>query len=83
MQRGQRMSLFRSLRQLLLADHPFNLPFVEALTERKYAGLRKFRVGEYRVLFTLDLQPVHHQKFDYQGTLVVIMIEHRKDIYRP
>ncbi len=37
----------------------------------KFAGLRKFRVGDYRVIFTI-----------LEDTVVILRISHRKESYR-
>jgi len=37
----------------------------------KFSGLRKFRVGNYRIIFTL-----------IEDTVLILRISHRKDIYR-
>lgn len=83
MQRGYRMAVFRNLRHLVNADAPYELDFVQALQGERYKHIRKFRVGNYRILFTLDTRSVTHQKFTYKGTVVILGIGHRKDIYRP
>ena len=40
---GQKQSVFRHLRQLLIADEPYGLTFVEMLKESKFERIRKFR----------------------------------------
>ena len=37
----------------------------------QFAGLRKFRVGEYRVIFTI-----------IDDSVLILRIKHRKDVYR-
>ena len=37
----------------------------------KFSGLRKFRVGDYRVVFTI-----------MEDTVLVLRIGHRRDVYR-
>jgi len=37
----------------------------------KFSGLRKFRVGNYRVIFTI-----------IDETILILRIQHRKDVYR-
>ena len=37
----------------------------------KFAGLRKFRVGNYRIIFTI-----------IDETILILRIQHRKDVYR-
>lgn len=37
----------------------------------KFAGLRKFRVGDYRIIFTI-----------IEDTCLVLKISHRREVYR-
>jgi len=37
----------------------------------KFAGLRKFRIGDYRVIYTI-----------IENTVLVLRISHRRDVYR-
>ena len=37
----------------------------------KFSGLRKFRVGNYRIIFAL-----------IEDTILILRISHRKDVYR-
>jgi mRNA interferase RelE/StbE len=55
----------------LLADNPRRLS--KPLTN-ELLGLRTARRGDYRVLFTLDVE---------EHTLYVHRIEHRSDVYKP
>jgi mRNA-degrading endonuclease RelE of RelBE toxin-antitoxin system len=55
----------------VLADNPRRLS--KPLTN-ELLGLRTARRGDYRVLFTLDLE---------EHTLYVHRIEHRADVYKP
>lgn len=73
----------RLLRRLVNADAPYELEFVENLEGEQYKKIRKFRVGDYRILFTLDTRPVTHNQHLYKGTVVVLKIDWRKDVYRP
>jgi mRNA-degrading endonuclease RelE of RelBE toxin-antitoxin system len=54
-----------------LADNPHRLS--KPLTN-ELLGLRTARRGDYRVLFTLDIE---------EHTLYVHRIEHRSDVYKP
>ncbi|HQO08559.1 MAG TPA: type II toxin-antitoxin system RelE/ParE family toxin [Clostridiales bacterium] len=50
-----------------LADKPESCPELKG----KFAGLRKFRIGDYRIIFTIkDMQ-----------TVLVLRIRHRKEVY--
>ena len=55
----------------VLADNPYRLS--KPLTS-ELLGLRTARRGDYRVLFTLDLE---------EHILYVHRIEHRSDVYKP
>lgn len=83
MQSGHRGGVFRDLHALVNADAPYDLPFVDKLEGKQFEGIRKFRVAHYRVLFMLDTRPVELQKHRYKGTVVILTIDHRKDVYRP
>lgn len=79
---ASRRAIFRHLQQLLEAEAPYLLPFVDMLKEKRYVRLRKFRVGAYRVLFDVDVKPVDQGEYQYKGTLRIIEIEDRKDVYK-
>lgn len=53
------------------------------LQGESFQRLRKFRVGDYRVIFELKNDPIEHQKHPYLGIIIIIAIGLRKDIYRP
>ena len=55
----------------VLADNPYRLS--KPLTN-ELLGLRTARRGDYRVLFTLDIE---------EHILYVLRIEHRSDVYKP
>lgn len=73
--------MFRRLRQALEAEDPYALPFVEMLKDKKFERLRKFRAGDYRVIYVVEFSPVTDQGFTYRGTLFVTHIGNRKDVY--
>ncbi|MFA7123413.1 MAG: type II toxin-antitoxin system RelE/ParE family toxin [Candidatus Delongbacteria bacterium] len=50
-----------------LAEKPESYPELKG----KFAGLRKFRVGDYRIIFTIK----------DQQTVLVLRIKHRKEAY--
>ncbi|MBW1841322.1 MAG: type II toxin-antitoxin system RelE/ParE family toxin [Deltaproteobacteria bacterium] len=74
-------SVARDLKKLSKDDAKRILDKIEqALPERadtfplltgKFAGLRKFRIGDYRVIYTLT-----------KNTALVLRISHRRDAYR-
>jgi mRNA interferase RelE/StbE len=76
-----KISVQRDLKQLDKADARLILEKIESeLAEKvdqlpilkgKFKGLRKYRVGQYRVIFTL-----------LQDTILILRISHRKDAYR-
>ena len=50
-----------------LSENPASFP---PLTGR-FAGLRKFRVGNYRIIYSI-----------LEDTVLILRISHRKDVYR-
>jgi mRNA interferase RelE/StbE len=74
-------SVQRDLKQIDKTDVQFILQKIESeLVEKadqlpilkgKFKGLRKYRIGPYRVIFTL-----------LQDTVLILRISHRKDAYR-
>ena len=74
---GTKNSIFHSLQQLLEAENPYALPFVEKLEARKFDNLRKFRAGNYRVFFFIQ----HTEQAVGKGMLVVVSIRHRGKAY--
>jgi mRNA-degrading endonuclease RelE of RelBE toxin-antitoxin system len=79
--RAQKRAVFRHLMELLKADDPFALPFVEMLKGKKFARVRKFRVGDYRVFLVVESGEVIHLKGAYKGRLYVLDIRDRKEAY--
>lgn len=78
---SNKRTLFRHLQQLLEADLPYNLPFVHMIKAKKFERFRKFRVGDYRVLFILLPGEVKQKAHLFKGTLHIVTIENRKDVY--
>lgn len=74
-------SFFRHMRELLNADDPYNLPFVEMLKSKEFDRVRRFRIGNYRVFFFIEAAEITHQKHTYKGTLFVSEIHDRKEAY--
>ena len=74
-------SVSRDLKKLNKGDAERILDKIEQdLTEKadtipmlkgKFSGLRKFRIGEYRVIYTI-----------IENTALVLRISHRRDAYR-
>ena len=79
--RTNKQGAFRRLKELLNADDPYVLPFVEMLQAKKFGRLRKFRVGDYRVFFTVESKEVTHLQHTYKGTLFLLAIRDRKEAY--
>jgi mRNA-degrading endonuclease RelE of RelBE toxin-antitoxin system len=71
----------RQLRELLLADDPNTLPFVEMLQAKKFNRIRKFRAGNYRVFFALEIGEIIHQGHTYKGTFFLLDIRDRQEAY--
>lgn len=57
---GEKRGVFRHLQELLNADDPYSLPFVEMLQAKKFGRIRKFRVGKYRVFFVTEPAEITH-----------------------
>lgn len=62
----------RVMKRLAWLSENFEKMKPEALTGR-YAGLFKFKIGDYRVIYSID----HEKKM-----LNVVLFKHRKDAYR-
>jgi mRNA-degrading endonuclease RelE of RelBE toxin-antitoxin system len=77
----EKRGVFRRLRDLLKADDPYSLPFVEMLQAKRFERVRKFRVGDYRVFFVIEPVQVTHLNHTYKGTLFLLDIRDRKDAY--
>ena len=77
----EKRSVFRQLHQLLDANDPYNLPFVEMLQSKQFARTRKFRVGDFRVFFAVENKEVTHLKHQYRGTLFLLDIRNRREAY--
>jgi mRNA-degrading endonuclease RelE of RelBE toxin-antitoxin system len=78
---GEKQSVFRQLSRLLYAEDPYLMPFVEMLQEKKFSRAHKFRVGDYRISFVVEVVPITHLNHTYAGTLFVLDIRNRKDAY--
>ena len=81
MQPGHKRSFLHSLHQLVNADDPYRLPFVEMLQAEKFHRLRKFRVGSYRVFFEVRREEMIHEKHRYSGVVIIVDIRRRQDAY--
>lgn len=78
---GEKQAIFRRVRELLIADDPYSASFAEMVKGKKYERARKFRAGDYRVLFVIKAEAVTRQKHTYKGTLYIMKIGNRKDVY--
>src|SRR5215510_1581056 len=78
---AQKRAIFRYLRELLNADDPYSLPFVEMLKDRKFERNRKFRAGNYRVFFAVERVEVAYAENSYKGSLYLLDIRDRKEAY--
>ena len=73
--------IFRHLQELLLADDPHTVPFVEMLQAKKFNRIHKFRAGNYRVFFAIEIAETIHQNHTYKGTCFLLDIRDRKEAY--
>ncbi|MBC7870970.1 MAG: hypothetical protein H7Y09_09045 [Chitinophagaceae bacterium] len=78
---SEKRGVFRHLRQLLTADDPYSLHFIEMLKAKKFERFRRFRVGDYRVFFIIEVGDVTYYKHTYKGTLYMLEIHDRKEAY--
>ena len=78
---AQKRAIFRHLRELLNADDPNALSFVEILKDKKFSRMRKFRAGDYRVFFALESKEVNDAETIYKGSLFLLDIRDRKEAY--
>jgi mRNA-degrading endonuclease RelE of RelBE toxin-antitoxin system len=81
LQRGEKRAVFRRLEELLNADDPYALPFVEMLQATRFERNRKFRVGDYRIFFVIESIAVTHLKHTYKGTVFLLDIRNRNQAY--
>lgn len=79
--KSEKQGVFRHLRNLLIADDPYRLSFVEMLQAKKFERVRKFRVGDYRIFFAVEVSEITHQGHSYKGTLFLLDIRDRKEAY--
>jgi mRNA-degrading endonuclease RelE of RelBE toxin-antitoxin system len=78
---ADKRGVFRRLQELLSADDPFSIAFVEMLQAKKFGRIRKFRVGNHRVFFTVESSPVVYQNHTYKGTFFLLEIRDRKEAH--
>src|SRR5215813_10655870 len=83
LQSGQKQGVFRRLREILIAEDPYSLLFVEMLKESRFERVLKFRVGDYRIFFVIQLARVEHQNYTYKSTVFLLYIRNRKEAYYP
>jgi mRNA-degrading endonuclease RelE of RelBE toxin-antitoxin system len=76
-----RMAVFRSLVEVLVAENPTSLPDVKKLVEKKFEGQWRKRQGNYRILFSIESKEIVHEKFTYKGTITVNSVVHRSKAY--
>ncbi len=79
--KSQKRTIFRHLRELLIIDDPYSHSSVEMLKDKIFERTRKFRAGDFRVLFSISPIEVTHLKHKYKGTLYILDIRKRKDAY--
>lgn len=65
--KSERLSLFKHLQQLLEAENPYSLPFAQKLREERFAEVRRFRIGDYRVFSIWKRNPSPTTSFSIRG----------------
>ena len=78
---AQKRAIFRHLRELLNSDDPYALAFVEMLKGKKFARIRKFRAGDFRVFFVAESGEITFLKQTYMGRLYLLDVRDRKEAY--
>lgn len=76
-----RLAIFRSIAELLLAENPASVQGVKKLVEKRFEGMLRQRQGDYRILFSLQTEAVEYQNHSYKGKLHLISIVHRSQAY--
>jgi mRNA-degrading endonuclease RelE of RelBE toxin-antitoxin system len=71
---------FRQIQQLLEAENPLSPPKV--LKIKNAIGIYRVRIGNYRLLFSLDVGDVICENYPYKGILWLEDIADRKDVYK-
>jgi mRNA-degrading endonuclease RelE of RelBE toxin-antitoxin system len=74
-------AIFRKLKELLTADDPYAVGYVEMLQADTFERARKFRAAHYRVFFIVQRQEVTWLKRAYKGTLFFLDVRNRKDAH--
>lgn len=64
-----KLSFVRSLMILLRADDPYSVSFVGMLKDKEFERMRKFRAGDWRILFVVERSEITHLQHKYAGTL--------------
>src|SRR5688572_13242229 len=77
----QRMAVFASIRELLLADNPTAVHGVRKLVGGHFKDQWRQRQGDYRIFFSIDPTPVAHERYNYKGTVQILAVLHRGKAY--
>ncbi len=72
-----RMAVFRAIRELLQEENPLIAPDVVKI--KLSEGVWRRRQGNYRILFTLNSEPVTNNKHRYKGTFYLLAIRKRDE----
>ena len=75
-----RLLVFGRIRELLLAENPKALPCVKKIVDADDEW--RVRQGDYRIFFNHSADKVIHEKHEYDGTIFVLRVLHRKDAYK-
>lgn len=82
---GHKRGVLNCLRQTLRTENPRagDPACLTTLQGEEYKHILKYRVGSYRVLIMKDETEIEVNDHTYKGTIIVVEIDHRKDIYNP
>lgn len=75
-----RKTAFRQIQQLLEAENPLSVPKVLKL--KNAVDLYRVRIGNFRLLFSLEVGDVICENYAFKGILWLEQIADRKDVYR-
>jgi mRNA-degrading endonuclease RelE of RelBE toxin-antitoxin system len=76
----ERQGVFQKIRELLQAGNPLSLVHVKKMATRE--NMWRIRYGNYRILFEVESVEITHENHLYKGTVIIVNVGHRGDIYK-
>jgi mRNA-degrading endonuclease RelE of RelBE toxin-antitoxin system len=71
------LAVLDKIADLLFVGNPLAVPGIKKI--KGSDNLWRARQGSYRILFTLDSEPVMHEGVTYKGTLIIINVLKRDE----